>query len=185
MNGLFEAAYELQRFFDKQNWSFCLIGGMAVLRWGEVRMTQDVDLTLFTGFGTENQYVEELLTVFQPRIPHAEQFALQYRVLLISAANGTPVDISLAGLPFEQEMIARATPFAYTPECSLLTCSAEDTIITKAFANREKDWIDVEGVVVRQAEELDTTYIFELLTQLCELKEDPGILAKLRTMLKD
>ncbi|MBD3307700.1 hypothetical protein GF339_14785 [candidate division KSB3 bacterium] len=185
MNGLFQAALEVQQFFQKHGWSFCVIGGLAVIRWGEVRMTQDVDLTLFTGFGAENAYVAALLEAFQPRIPQAEQFAVQYRVLLISAANGTPVDISLAGLPFEQRMIARATPFAYTPECSLLTCSAEDLIVLKAFADRPKDWMDVEGIVMRQGKQLDVAYIVDHLTDLAEVKGDPTLIAKLRKILFD
>ena len=31
------------------------MGGVALQRWGEPRLTQDVDLTLLTGFGDEEQ----------------------------------------------------------------------------------------------------------------------------------
>ena len=37
----------------------------------------------------------------------------------------------------------------------LLTCSAEDLIVLKAFAARGRDWVDVEGIIVRQAGALD------------------------------
>jgi hypothetical protein len=40
------AAGEIQAFCQKQGWRFCFIGGVAVQRWGEPRLTQDVDLTL-------------------------------------------------------------------------------------------------------------------------------------------
>nr|AAU82590.1 hypothetical protein GZ18F2_20 [uncultured archaeon GZfos18F2] len=44
---------------NKRNASF--IGGLAVIRWGEVRMTQDIDLSLFTEFGNEETYINSLL----------------------------------------------------------------------------------------------------------------------------
>src|SRR2546423_1391492 len=46
MTPLFEAAFRLQQFFTEQQWQFCVIGGIAVLRWGEPRFTRDVDITL-------------------------------------------------------------------------------------------------------------------------------------------
>ena len=55
MTGLFEAARQLQAFCDRQGWRSCFIGGIAVQRWGEPRVTRDVDLTLLTGFGGEER----------------------------------------------------------------------------------------------------------------------------------
>jgi hypothetical protein len=45
MNILFQAA-DIQRTMKTRGWPFCFIGGLAVLRWGEMRMTQDIDLCL-------------------------------------------------------------------------------------------------------------------------------------------
>ena len=185
MNGLFQAGLELQNFLQKKQWSFCFIGGLAVIRWGEVRMTQDIDLSLLTGFGNEEKYIKELLVNFQTRIPDAFDFALINRILLLSASNGVAVDVSLSGLPYEEQMIARATPFAYSPECSLVTCSAEDLVVLKAFANRAIDWHDIEGIIMRQGMHLDTGYIFEQLRPLCEVKENLGILEKLRGLFSN
>ncbi len=44
MNPLIEAGLEIQHFIQSKGWRFCFIGGLAVIRWGEVRMTQDIDL---------------------------------------------------------------------------------------------------------------------------------------------
>lgn len=173
MNGLFHAAREVQ------GWQFCFIGGFAVIRWGEPRMTQDVDVSLLTGFGEEREYIRQLLAAFSARIPNAETFALRHRVALLASSKGTPIDISLAGLPFEEEMIAHATPYAFTPEHAFMTCSAEDLIVLKAFADRSKDWMDVESILSRQRDAIDSAYILRQLTPLCELKESPHILAKL------
>ncbi|MDB6036927.1 MAG: hypothetical protein JWM99_768 [Verrucomicrobiales bacterium] len=49
--GVLRAAVEVQAFCEEQQWRFCFIGGISVQRWGSPRVTQDVDLTLLTGFG--------------------------------------------------------------------------------------------------------------------------------------
>ena len=51
MTPVLVAAIEIQQFCQAREWQFCIIGGLAVLRWGEPRATQDVDITLLTGFG--------------------------------------------------------------------------------------------------------------------------------------
>lgn len=183
MNTLFQAGREIQGFLQQQGWAFCFIGGLAVIRWGEVRMTQDIDLSLFSGFVNEEQYIEQLLNHFQSRIPDAQGFAVLNRVLLLSASNGVAVDISLAGLPFEEQMIQRASPFCFTPAHALITCSAEDLIVLKAFADRAKDWGDVEGILLRQGKALDVEYIVTQLAPLCELKENPEILERFHQLI--
>jgi hypothetical protein len=46
MKTIFETGAELQGFCDSQGWRACFIGGIAVQRWGQPRVTPDVDLTL-------------------------------------------------------------------------------------------------------------------------------------------
>jgi hypothetical protein len=107
-------------------------------------------------------------------------FAVEHRVLLVETADRVPVDIALSGLPFEARLIARSTPFEVAPGVLLQTCSAEDLIVLKAFADRMQDWLDIEGVVVRQGSHLDRTPILEELGPLLELKEDPQAQATLQ-----
>lgn len=179
MNPVFEAADELQRFLAQRQWRFCIIGGLAVARWGEPRATRDVDITLFAGFGDEEPFVEQLLAHFQARVPDPAAFALAHRVVLLLASNGTPVDLALGGLPFEERVVGRATPFEFAPGLFLTTCSAEDLVVLKAFADRPRDWADLDGVVVRQGDQLDWPYIVAQLEPLCQLKEAPEILTRL------
>ena len=61
MIDLFSTASELQSFCDRQGWRSCFIGGVAVQRWGEPRVTRDVDLTLMAGFGEEDHFIQTLL----------------------------------------------------------------------------------------------------------------------------
>ncbi|MBI2435818.1 MAG: nucleotidyl transferase AbiEii/AbiGii toxin family protein [Candidatus Hydrogenedentes bacterium] len=173
------AAAELQAFCEERRWRSCIIGGLALQRWGEPRETVDVDLTLLTGFGDEGAFVAEFLQHYEPRIEDAAQFALSRRVLLLKTGSGVGLDIALGGLPFEESCIERATFYEF-PGAKLRTCSAEDLIVMKAFASRPKDWIDVEGILVRQSGRLDWTYIVNQLRPLVELKETPEILTQLQ-----
>lgn len=183
MKTLFQVAAELQTFFEKENWRFCFIGGIALQRWGEPRLTVDVDVTLLTGLGKEGEFIRSLLGAYQSRIPAAAAFAEEHRVLLLKSASGVALDIALAALPFEEEACGRATKFEFLPGLSLLTCSAEDLLIMKAFANRPKDWSDLGSVLVKQQGKVDKAYILERLTPLAEIKAAPEILVKIKSLL--
>src|SRR5437870_12340501 len=97
------AAAEVEHFCQQRQWPFAFIGGVAVQRWGEPRVTQDVDLTLYTGFGNEEPFIQSFLDRFKPRISDAAAFALSRRVLLLESEESIPVDIALGGFPFEEE----------------------------------------------------------------------------------
>jgi hypothetical protein len=177
MNPLLEAALRLQDLLCSWNWRFCVIGGIAVLRWGEARFTRDVDLALITGFGREDDYILPLLAAgYRGRIGDAAEFARRHRVLLVTAPNGVPVDIALAALPFEARAAERATSFEFVPGCSIRTCSAEDLVVLKLFALRPQDLADVESISARRGELLDWTYVLDNLRPLAEAKGDPSIM---------
>ena len=182
MKDLFVAAQELQVFLEHQSWSFCFIGGLALQRWGEPRLTNDIDLTILAGFGSEEKFVDTLLSAFEARRPDAKEFALMYRVLLLQTSERIGIDVSLAAMPFEEVLIERATDYEFLPGCSLRVCSAEDLIVLKAFADRAQDWIDIRGILVRQGEALDRQAVLTRLEPLVRLKEEPEILSKLREM---
>jgi hypothetical protein len=172
VNPLFAAAAELQRFATAQGWRTTIIGGLAVQRWGEPRQTRDVDVVLLTGFGGEEQFVDRLLERYTPRRPDARQFSLERRVLLITDTNGIPLDVSLAALPFEERVVNRSSAYAFAVDVEFTTCSAEDLVVLKAFADRPQDWLDVEGIVVRQGRTLDRRLVTDELDDLLTLKDD-------------
>ncbi|MEO5895211.1 MAG: nucleotidyl transferase AbiEii/AbiGii toxin family protein [Vicinamibacterales bacterium] len=179
MNEVIRAAADLQSVCEREGWQFCFIGGLAVQRWGEPRETVDVDLTLVTGFGGEDRFVTRLIADFEARIPAAAAFARDNRVLLLRTDSGVGLDIALGGLPFEATAVERSSPFTFPPDVVLRTCSAEDLIVFKAFADRPKDWVDVDGIIIRQTGRIDWTYVHSQLAPLAELKEAREILEHL------
>jgi len=183
LSPILQAAADLQAFCRARRWRFCFIGGIVVPRWGEPRTTADADLTLLTGFGGEEAYVDALLASFRPRRHDAREIALARRVVLIEAGNTVPLDVSLGALPFEERVVQRSSDFEVGPGSTLRTCSAEDLVVLKAFAGREIDWADVRGVAVRQAGRLDEALIFRELEPLLELKGAPEAASRLREIL--
>ena len=184
MNPIFAAALEVQRFCEGRDFPFCFIGGLALQRWGEPRLTQDVDLTVISGFGREPEYADQFLSVFSARIPDAREFALRHRVLLLLGRAGIPLDVALGAMPFEERAVERSSPFAVAESVSLRTCSAEDLIVFKAFADRAQDWIDIEGIIIRQHHRIDAHLIWQELIPLLALKEDRRTEPRLRRLLE-
>lgn len=179
MHDVIQAALELQNFCEHRGWQYCFIGGLALQVWGEPRLTVDADLTLLAGWGREGPYVDALLESFQCRIPDGKSFALENRVLLLRSSQGVGLDVALGALPFEEEAVRRSSLFTFPPDTPLRICSAEDLVVMKAFASRGQDWVDVEGILARQAGKLDWEYILRHLQPLAELRETPEILTRL------
>jgi len=180
VNELIALAVEIQDFCTARGWSFCFIGGLVVQHWSEPRSTKDVDLTLLTGFGGEEIYIDEWLRHYEPRRSDAREFALARRVLLLWSKSRLGIDIALAALPFEEGAIIRATDVEVHSGAKLRFCSPEDLIVMKAFANRDLDWRDIQMTIVRQPPDtLDWKYIRAQLEPLVILKEEPEIMTRL------
>ena len=181
MKQVLEAAKEIQDFFDENGWQYCFIGGISLQIWAIPRNTNDADLTLLTGIGSEEVFIRSILAKFEPRInENPVEFFLLRRIVLIKI-GGVGIDISLGALGFEESAVERSSYHEFLPGISLKVCSAEDLIVFKAFANRLKDWADIESVLSVQ-KQLDWKYISENLEPLVELKEEPEILIKLNNL---
>ncbi len=59
-----------------------------------------------------------------------------------------------------------------------MTCSAEDLLVHKVVANRDKDWLDIEGVLTRRWGRLDLALFRQEVEPLLELRGDLEILVR-------
>ena len=181
---LWRSAVQLQKFLDANGFRFCFIGGIALQRWGETRTTDDLDGTLWADFGNERAIAQTILKTYQSRIDNPESFSVSARILLLQDVSNVSIDLSLGGMPYEANCLSRATAWTVPGGGSIQTCSAEDLIVLKAFANRPQDWIDIRNVLIRQGDRLDRAMIELELSPLAELKEEPEILAQLQSLFK-
>jgi hypothetical protein len=151
-----------------------IIGGIAVIARGVPRQTADVDATVWA----EGLDVDRLAAVLAahgivPRTRDALEFARQYQVLLLSHdTSGTPIEVSLAWLPFEREALARATAVDFGG-VSVKVALPEDLIIYKAVAWRDRDRTDIERLVVLHGDRVDLGRIRSLVAEFADVLGAP------------
>lgn len=184
MNGILDSAVEVDATLFALGLDYCVIGGVALQRWGQPRTTLDVDATVMTIFGQEEPVIRQLLERFRPRIEDAASFALESRTVLLVSNQGVGIDISLGALPFESRMVERSSIWQLASARQLRTCSAEDLVVLKAFAGRDQDWVDVQSVVDRQSSRLDCRLVLEEAEPLLDLKGSPNDCQRLAGLLR-
>jgi hypothetical protein len=114
VNGQLEAAWQLHRFLTARNIPYVVIDGLAVQRWGEPRLTIDVDLAILLPPGAEERWLREIAAAFPPRLKDAIAFALEHRVLPVDR-HGDRLDVerirrwteAFARITDDREIIAR------------------------------------------------------------------------------
>lgn len=168
--GILAAARDVQETVTEEGFEFCFIGALALQPWGEPRFTQDVDLTVLCPFGEEKEASGRLAKSLDPRFDGAIEFSAESRVFLARAANGVPVDIAYGAIEYEVRCVQRAGLFDFGEGIRLQTCSAEDLIIMKTFADRTRDWADIEGIILRQGSELKWSLIEAELMPLLSIR---------------
>jgi hypothetical protein len=87
--------------------------------------------------------------------------------------------MAFGAIDFERRAIERSSLWPLPEGKSLRTCSAEDLIVHKCFANRDQDWVDVDRILARQRGKLDLQLVREELKPLADVKEDPRIMQRL------
>lgn len=185
MNLQFETAWRLHPFLSGRGIPYAIIGGIAVQRWGQPRLTRDVDFTILLPPGGEEAALREIAAAFPPRVEDAVAFALKHRVLPIEVPGGSEANLSL-GLPgYEEHVVARSVAYDLGDGREVRLCSAEDLIIHKALAGRPQDVLDIEGIVARQGAALDVAYVRQWLLELARAADDPAVAARFERIWTD
>ena len=154
----------LARALDGAEIPYMIIGGQAVLVYGEPRLTRDIDITL----GVTPDQLPTVLTLAQKLglkvlVEQPETFVRRTWVLPCQdPQSGLRVDFIFSWTPYEQQAIARARPIVVegTP---VRFAAPEDVIIHKILAGRPRDIEDVRSILRKQ--KVDTTYITKWLHQ--------------------
>ncbi len=175
------ALREVDAFLKAHDVPYVVIGGIANAVRGEPRATHDADLKVLVKGMTIAQFRALAEAQFKPyprpRLGRAES-AL---IISIEVAPDMIVDLLVAVLPYEEQTIQRAE-LIEIEGFSLPVCTAEDLIIHKAIADRPKDWLDIEKILLRQGARLDVEYIRNWLIQFAEALEKPELLTRFDTL---
>ncbi|MDY7080520.1 MAG: nucleotidyltransferase [Chloroflexota bacterium] len=151
---LIDAIRRLKEFLEAHGIPYMVIGGVANSVWGQPRYTHDVDLKVSLGEQRIAEFAALLSQHFRFRYPDGAAFAQRTYVLMIDVTEQVPADLAVGFLPYEIEAIARAVP-TDVGGVVVPICTAEDLVIHKTIAAREKDWMDIEGILTRQRSRLD------------------------------
>jgi hypothetical protein len=127
-----------------------VIGGVAASLLGRPRVTKDIDLLVSVEPDGWAEFVARgEAHGLEPRLSDALEFARRSRVLLMRhGPTGLDVDVTLAGLPFEEEALRRSVTVE-VEGLDLRLASAGDLVIMKAVASRAQDLSDIEGLLDR------------------------------------
>ncbi len=185
MNKLEGALKDIQDFLKEQNVPYMIIGGIGNLVWGEPRLTVDIDITIYISDIKERDFIREAGSRFRILVENPEDFVKKTRVLPIEITENVKGDIILAGLEYEKIAIERAVEIEISKNNRVRVCTAEDLVIHKAISEREKDWQDIEGILLRRGSLLDNSYILNWLSQFASALDKPGILKRFEELWKE
>jgi len=167
------------KLLEKSGHRYAVIGGIALSQWGVVRLTQDVDLKVLVS-NLDYAGVRVLLTRAFPK--PARRRAPKNPFIVAVEIDKVIVDFLLTAPGYEEQIIARAVRRNLTG-FSVWVCSAEDLVIQKVIAGRDKDWPDVEALLIEQRGKLDEAYIANWLAQFAEALEKPELLMEYQRLV--
>jgi hypothetical protein len=127
-----------------------VIGGQAVLIYGEPRLTRDIDITL----GADPESLPLLLEAMEALglrglVEEAPAFVKRTMVLPTQEdETGIRVDFIFSFTPYERKAIARAVAVK-VGKASVRFAALEDVIIHKMIAGRPRDLEDVRSMLLR------------------------------------
>ena len=161
---------------NKHSLPYMIIGGQAVLLYGEPRLTRDIDITL----GVDTDQLGKLLAVIKelslkPLPEDITSFVSRTMVLpAIDEDSGIRVDFIFSFTPYETEAIKRTRKINILGS-EVCFASPEDVIIHKIFAGRARDLEDVRIIVLKNPG-IDVPYIRNWLKEFDAASDDKKFL---------
>jgi predicted nucleotidyltransferase len=144
---------------NKRGIPYMVIGGQAVLVYGEPRLTKDIDITLGVGPEALNQIegITETLGL-KPLVKDAEAFVKETMVFPVGEEkSGIRVDFIFSFSEYERQAIARSRGVKFG-RTEIKIATLEDVVIHKIVAGRPRDLEDVESILLKNPD-YDIRYI--------------------------
>ena len=178
-----EILAKLARALDKNNITYMIIGGQAVLLYGEPRLTRDIDVTL----GDDIDILPKIIEVtkylnLKPLPLDITEFVRQTMVLPTrDESSGIRVDFIFSFTPYERQAIEKAKE-VLLKKTPVRFAAPEDVIIHKVFAGRARDLDDVKSILVKNPS-VNLAYIEKWLTEFDKGSPEAGLLRKFKDIL--
>lgn len=184
LGSLAGALADVMRWLTATEIRGAVIGGVAASLLGRPRLTRDVDaLILGDEMGWDAVLESARAFGIAPRTNDPLEFARRTRVLLLRhLPSSVDVDVSLGALPFEREVVARASTID-AGGLQVRVAAVEDLVIMKALARRPRDWGDIEGLIDTWPD-LDLDRVRQWLREFGSILEMPEIQEDFERLLR-
>jgi hypothetical protein len=118
------------------------------------------------------------------RIDDGLAFAQQHQILLlVHRPSKIEIDLSLAWLPFEEEALQRA-PHERLRGIVVPVARAEDLVIYKALAWRDRDRSDITRLLALHRDDIDVERVLEVVAPLAQAMDLPERTRELLRLLR-
>jgi len=170
---------------DKLEIPYMIIGGQAVLMYGEPRLTKDIDITL----GISHERLADIIKLseklsFSSLADNIESFVNRTMVFpLEDKKSGLRVDFIFSFTEYEREAIKRAVNIMLG-NSAVKFASVEDVIIHKIFAGRPRDIEDIKGIIYKN-KNFDKSYVLKWLKLFDETDNKNKLLDMFNSILVD
>ncbi|MFH1829848.1 MAG: nucleotidyl transferase AbiEii/AbiGii toxin family protein [Pseudomonadota bacterium] len=160
-----ELLKKLAHALDSITIPYMLIGGQAVLLYGEPRLTKDIDITLGVGLDLQNEVMEMVNSLnLKILVSNPEDFVKKTMVLpALQESTGIRVDLIFSFSPYEKQAIERAKTVMFD-DVPVKFASLEDVIIHKIIAGRPRDLEDIKTILLKNTS-FDEGYIKKWLKE--------------------
>ncbi len=143
---------QIAKVLDRENVPYMVVGGQAVMIYGEPRMTKDIDITL--GFDADSLPMIKKITAelgLESIIKDEEEFVRKNSVLpLTDHSKSLRVDFIFSFMPYERGAIQRAHRVDIEG-VKVAYASIEDIVIHKIFSGRPRDLEDIRGILKKNS----------------------------------
>ena len=150
---------------SSQNIPYMIIGGQAVLLYGEPRLTRDIDVTLGIGIDGLDRVLNSVKNLkFQILVPNWDNFVKETMVLpTLHEKSGIRVDFIFSFSAYEHQAIQNVKRIKLGSR-DVCFAALEDVIIHKIIAGRPRDLEDVRSIILKNPDH-NTNYIDKWLAE--------------------
>jgi hypothetical protein len=178
------ATDDLLSILQEGKYEYALVGGLAVVLQGHNRYTQDVDALVWDlDIRLEQFFQAAADRGWRLAKPDGLAEARSDRILFLLTKDGTAVDVFLGFLPFEREIIDRATTLLLHEGVSGLVSTAEDLVIMKLIAGRSQDLYDVVALCDLHPD-IDKDRVARVVSEYAEILDRPDISKNLDELIR-
>lgn len=154
---------KIARELLKQNIPYMVIGGQAVLLYGEPRLTRDIDIILGIDELNSIRSIVETLKL-KSLVANVDDFVKETMVFpVMDEKSGIRADFIFSFSPYEKQAIERAKDIKFG-KTEVKFASLEDVVVHKIIAGRARDIEDVKSIFLKNPD-YDPHYIEKWLAE--------------------